>query len=108
MLKRHKLFGLVRQRFEGELERLWRKGIYMDFMKLIYTEEARRFRWLYLEMIEEAEILPPRAHDVGPVLKDNLGRFPEAFAEAIPKLASISRSLRAKRESSFNGDERRP
>ena len=46
----------------------------------------------------------PKVHDVGPMLKANAGRFPAQFAEAIPRLASISRSLRAEREISFYGD----
>ncbi len=33
-----------------------------------------------------------------------MGRFPPQFAEAIPQLASMSRTLRAERELSFYGD----
>lgn len=47
----------------------------------------------------------PRIHDVGPALKAHADRFPEAFRRQIPKLASISRALRAEREISFYGDE---
>jgi len=47
----------------------------------------------------------PRSHDVGPWLRRESGRFPEFFRKIIPKLASISRTLRAERELSFYGDE---
>ncbi len=47
----------------------------------------------------------PRVHDVGPVLRQHGDRFPESFREQIPRLASISRALRAEREISFYGDE---
>ncbi|MDP2871693.1 MAG: HEPN domain-containing protein [Bacillota bacterium] len=46
----------------------------------------------------------PKVHDVGPLLRLNVGRFAPQFAEAIPQLASISRALRAERELSFYGD----
>jgi HEPN domain-containing protein len=46
----------------------------------------------------------PRVHDVGPLLRQTEGRFPAAFAKEIPRLASISRALRAEREISFYGD----
>jgi HEPN domain-containing protein len=48
---------------------------------------------------------PPKWHDVGPVLKQNVGRFPKWFRDAIPRLASISRKLRREREPSMYGDE---
>ena len=47
----------------------------------------------------------PRSHDVGPWLRREAHRFPESFREQIPRLASISRALRAERELSFYGDE---
>lgn len=52
-----------------------------------------------------AGIQPPRVHDVGPALKENASMFPQDFAQHIPKLASISRDLRAERELSMYGDE---
>lgn len=52
-----------------------------------------------------AGIEPPKWHDVGPILKDNMGRFPQWFAENIEELASISRELRREREPSMYGDE---
>jgi len=47
----------------------------------------------------------PHTHDVGPVLKLHAERFTEPFQRQIPRLASISRALRAEREISFYGDE---
>lgn len=47
----------------------------------------------------------PRVHDVGAVLRQHPDRFPEGFRASVPKLASISRALRAEREISFYGDE---
>lgn len=48
---------------------------------------------------------PPKFHDVGPVLKDNLDKFPSWFKERIEVFASYSRSLRKERELSMYGDE---
>lgn len=47
----------------------------------------------------------PRVHDVGPLLRREAHRFPEEFRQHIPRMASISRALRAERELSFYGDE---
>lgn len=46
----------------------------------------------------------PKVHDVGPLLRQHADRFPPQFSDAIPKLASMSRALRAEREISFYGD----
>jgi len=54
-------------------------------------------RWAGIEV--------PRLHDVGFLLRQNPGRFPPEFTALVPRLASISRSLRAERERSFYGDE---
>jgi HEPN domain-containing protein len=47
----------------------------------------------------------PRIHDVGGILRQHEDRFPETFRQALPRLASISRSLRVEREIAFYGDE---
>ena len=47
----------------------------------------------------------PWVHDVGVFLRQHRDRFPVGFAQQIPRLASISRALRAEREQSFYGDE---
>ena len=58
MFKRHALLEPVREQLQSDLERLWQQGIYADFTELIYTkDEADRFRWVYLDMLEDAVIL---------------------------------------------------
>lgn len=47
---------------------------------------------------------PPKWHDVGPILVQSVGAFPEPFVSAIPRLAQISRWLRRERELAFYGD----
>ena len=48
---------------------------------------------------------PPKWHDVGPILRKEVGRFPEEFRKEIDILASTSRSLRKERELAMYGDE---
>ncbi|MFP3073525.1 MAG: HEPN domain-containing protein [Caldivirga sp.] len=48
---------------------------------------------------------PPKWHDVGPVLRQEQGKFPAWFQEHIDELISISRSLRKKRELAMSSDE---
>jgi len=50
-------------------------------------------------------IEPPKWHDVGPILRREINRFPLWFQEKIPLLARISRRLRREREPSMYGDE---
>lgn len=58
MFKRHRLLEPVREELREDLERLWKEGIWADFTELVYTEkEAGRFRWVYLDMVEDAIIL---------------------------------------------------
>ncbi len=47
----------------------------------------------------------PRVHDVGVALRQHAGRFPPAFRERLPEVASISRRLGRERELAFYGDE---
>lgn len=47
---------------------------------------------------------PPRWHDVGPVLLEHAGAYPDWFAERLARLAEISRWLRREREFAFYGD----
>ncbi|MEN3010618.1 MAG: nucleotidyltransferase domain-containing protein [Candidatus Bipolaricaulaceae bacterium] len=59
--RRRELVEPIRQGLEPELEELWKRGIYTDFVEIIRTEEeARRFHTLYLDMTEEAVILYDR------------------------------------------------
>jgi HEPN domain-containing protein len=52
-----------------------------------------------------AGINVPHIHDVGGLLRQHAARFPAEFREALSSMASISRSLRAERETAFYGDE---
>ena len=52
-----------------------------------------------------ASLEVPRVHDVGTFLRQHSNRFPPGFAQQIPRLASISRTLAVERARSFYGDE---
>jgi predicted nucleotidyltransferase len=59
--KRRELLEPIKAQLDPELEKLWRQGIYTDFVEIICTkEEAQRFRPFYLDMTEEAIILYDR------------------------------------------------
>ena len=58
MFKRHRFLNPVKEKLQEDLEKLWKREIWADFTELAYTEgEARRFRWVYLDMVEDAIIL---------------------------------------------------
>ncbi|MFA0782180.1 nucleotidyltransferase domain-containing protein [Fervidibacter sacchari] len=58
MFKRHAFLEPVREQLQGDLEGLWKQGVYADFTELVYTkDEANRFHWVYLDMLEDAVIL---------------------------------------------------
>jgi len=58
MFKRHAFLEPVREQLQGDLEGLWKQGVYADFTELVYTkDEANRFHWVYLDMVEDAVIL---------------------------------------------------
>ena len=60
-LRRRALLEPVRQQLTADLEPLWDRGIYTDFVEVIRSEEeARRFHPLYLDMTLEAELLYDR------------------------------------------------
>lgn len=50
-------------------------------------------------------IEPPKFHDVGPILRQNCGDFPDWFKVEIDRMAYVSRVLRREREPSMYGDE---
>jgi predicted nucleotidyltransferase len=57
-MKRRFLFEDIKNKLQNDLEKLWKQEIYTDFIELIYTkDEAKRFRFLYLNMLEDAIIL---------------------------------------------------
>jgi len=50
-------------------------------------------------------IEPPKWHDVGPVLRKHVDRFPDWFRKQIGQFTLISRLLCHEREPSMYGDE---
>jgi uncharacterized protein len=58
MLRRRALLGPVRERLTPELEKLWSRGMYTDFIEVIRSQaEAHHFHPLYLDMTAEANML---------------------------------------------------
>lgn len=58
MLSRRRLLDPVHESLTPELEKLWKQGIYTDFVEVIRTRaEAQKFHPLYLDMSQEAIIL---------------------------------------------------
>jgi len=58
MLSRRRLLDPVRESLTSELERLWKRGIYVDFVEVIRTRsEAGEYHSLYLDMSQEAILL---------------------------------------------------
>jgi predicted nucleotidyltransferase len=58
MLSRRRLLDPVRESMTPELERLWKQGIYVDFVEVIRTRsDAKEFHPLYLDMSQEAILL---------------------------------------------------
>ena len=55
-------------------------------------------------MLRQVGIDPPKWHDVGPVLLEHRGRFPEIVAPHLDRLAEISKDLRKDRELALYGD----
>lgn len=59
--RRRELLDPIRDQLLGDLENLWARGVYTDFVELLRTEEeARHFHLLYLDMTQEASLLYDR------------------------------------------------
>ncbi|MEM2733130.1 MAG: nucleotidyltransferase domain-containing protein [Candidatus Bathyarchaeia archaeon] len=57
-MERQKIFLEVERTLEPEINDLWGKGLHIDFSPIILSvEEARRFRPIYLDMVEDAVII---------------------------------------------------
>ena len=56
-------------------------------------------------MLRQAGVETPRWHDVGGVLQEHRGRFPNVPERRIEQLAAVSAWLRENRELSFYGDD---
>ena len=64
---------------------------------------------LYLKgVLRYVGIEPPKWHDVGIILKNEIDRFPEWFKKRVDELAQISKELRRERELSMYGDSKLP
>lgn len=56
-------------------------------------------------LLRHCNIEFPRVHDVSAILEEEARHLPEAIQKNIPKLVSISKSLRRDRELAFYGSE---
>jgi predicted nucleotidyltransferase len=82
MLARRRLLAPVRESLTPELEKLWRQGIYTDFIEVIRTRaEARKFHPLYLDMSQEALILFDRDNFLESLLSAVKEQLKEGGAE---------------------------
>ncbi|MCP9469347.1 MAG: HEPN domain-containing protein [Nitrospira sp.] len=82
------------------LDLLLNKGAYSDVVR-----EAQELVELALKgMLRAVGIEPPKLHDVGGLLRDHRGRFPEDVRSVLDDLARISKRLRKERELAFYGD----
>jgi len=69
------------------------------------VREAQELVELALKaMLRDVGVDPPKWHDVGPVLVEQVQRFPEATRAQLQELVRISHWLRKEREFSFYGD----
>ncbi len=55
-------------------------------------------------MLRQVGIEPPKWHDVGSLILEYRGRFPDAVQQQVERLAEISAYLRKEREISFYGE----
>jgi len=82
------------------LEVLFEDGAYSDVVR-----EAQELVELALKgMLRLVGVDPPKWHDVGPILKEQIELFPRWLHPEVPRLAEISRWLRKEREFAFYGD----
>ena len=67
-----------------------------EAQEIVELSQKGMLRWVGLD--------PPKWHDVGDILIEHAGKFPETVQAALPELAKISKRLRKERELSFYGD----
>lgn len=69
------------------------------------VREAQEVVELVLKgMLRWVGVDPPKWRDVGSILLEHAGKFPEALRTELPALAEISMRLRRDREAAFYGD----
>ena len=92
---------------------LAKAGVRLEVLQFLYAREAwsdvvpkaQELVELALKaMLRHAGLDPPKWHDVGPVLLEQVELFPEPVRSQAAKLAEISKWLRKEREFAFYGD----
>lgn len=82
------------------LDVLMEEAAYSDVIReaqeLVELAMKAMLRWVGID--------PPKWHDVGPIMLENVELFPDSLRPDLPRLAEISRWLRKEREFSFYGD----
>ncbi len=82
------------------LDVLMEEAAYSDVIReaqeLVELAMKAMLRWVGID--------PPKWHDVGPIMLENVELFPDSLRPDLPQLAEISRWLRKEREFSFYGD----
>jgi hypothetical protein len=82
------------------LDLLLNKGAYSDVIR-----EAQEIVELATKaMLRVVGIEPPKFHDVGDLLLEHRGKYPDVISRELEKIAGISKKLRKERELSFYGD----
>ena len=80
---------------------LFKERDYSDVIR-----EAQEIVELALKgLLRYVGIEPPKWHDVGGIIGENINRFPPRLQTECKKIAEISRKLGIERERSFYGDE---
>ena len=70
------------------------------------VREAQEIVELSLKaVLRNQNILPPRIHDVSPVIEENMDKFPKEHHKLLKTFVEYSRSLRRDRELAFYGSE---
>jgi HEPN domain-containing protein len=77
------------------------RGDYADVVRMCQETVELALKAL----VRSAGIEPPRTHDVSRILTDEAARFPQDLGAHLPRLASISHSMRRDRELAFYGTE---
>lgn len=82
------------------LDVLMEEAAYSDVIReaqeLVELAMKAMLRWVGID--------PPKWHDVGPIMLENVELFLDPLRPDLPRLAEISRWLRKEREFSFYGD----
>jgi HEPN domain-containing protein len=89
---------------EARAEALWlflERGRYDDVVR----EAHEAIELLLKGALRFVGIDPPRRHDLAPVLRQHLDRFPPSWRERAEEICAVSERLFAERGHAFYGDE---